>query len=376
MGVGADLIAVADLSASDLGRWRELASRAIEPNPYFEPEYVLPLARGLGDEGDVSLLVIGDSGDWRACLPVHVAPRWHRIPLRSLATWRGHLLYGLLGTPLLAPERPHEDLAALLAALPAAAPGAVFAGLEWVDTAGPLASVLGEILEGRRPAPLCFERFQRAIVQRRPQPTYVEETLSSKHRRELRRQRRKLGEALDGEPQLVDRAGEDSAYEDFIALEAAGKHAAEQTVLAADPGHAAFFREMCRGFAEQGRLQLLELQANDQTVAAKCNLLAGNGLFCLKIAYDHQWSSMSPGILLELDTLKVFHEQTEATFIDSCADPNNAMINRLWPDRRELATYALPAQGPRGRVARPALSAARSIRNRKNATGEKHDPAT
>jgi CelD/BcsL family acetyltransferase involved in cellulose biosynthesis len=213
-------------------------------------------------------------------------------------------------------------------------------------------------------------------VRRRPQPTYVEETLSSKHRRELRRQRRKLGEALEAEPELVDRAGQDAAYDDFIALEACGRRAAEQTVLAADPGHAAFFREMCRGFAEQGRLQLFELQAGDRTVAAKCNLLAGNGLFCLKIAYDERWSSMSPGILLELDTLEVFHDATEAEFIDSCADPNNAMINRLWPDRRELATYTLPAGGLRGRAVRPALSAARSIRDRKNARGETHDPAT
>ncbi len=366
--MGAELIALADLSAGDLAQWRDLAARAVEPNPYFEPEYVLPLARGLGDEGAVGLLVIRDSGGWRACLPVHAA-RWHRIPLRSLSTWRGHVLYGLLGTPLLAPERVREDLAALVDGLPAADRRAVFSGLEWVDTAGPVAEALAEILESRRPRPVLFERFERAVVRRRPQPTYVEETLSSKHRRELRRQRRKLGEALDDEPKLVDRAGEDSAYDDFAALEASGRHAAEQTVLAADAGHAAFFKAMCRGFAEQGRLQLLELQGGDQTVAAKCNLLAGKGLFCLKIAYDDRWSSMSPGILLELDTLKLFHEKTEAEFIDSCADPNNAMINRLWPDRRELATYALPASGPRGRAAHPALAAARSIRNRKNATG-------
>lgn len=370
VGVSAELIAVAGLSESDLAQWRDLASVALEPNPFFEPEYVLPLARGLGDLDNVQLLVVRDASGWRACLPVHAAPRWHRVPLRSLSTWRGHVLYGLLGTPLVAPERPSEDLAALLDGLPAAGSGAVFTGLEWVDTDGPVADALAEILAVRRPRPVRFERFKRALVRRRPQPTYVEETLSSKHRRELRRQRRKLGEALDAEPQLVDRAGEDSAYDDFVALEGAGRRAAEQTPLAADPGHVAFFKGMCRGFAEQGRLQLFELQAGDQAVAAKCNLLAGNGLFGLKIAYDGRWSSMSPGILLELDTLKVFHEATEAEFIDSCADPNNAMINRLWPDRRELATYALAAGGLRGRAAHSALSAAGSIRNRKKARGD------
>jgi hypothetical protein len=363
--VSAELIAIADLSTWELTCWRELAARAVEPNPFFEPEYVLPLARGLGDEDEVGLLVVPGPDGWRACLPVHRASRWHRIPLRSLATWRGHVLYGLLGTPLVAPEQPGEDLAALVDGLQGVTSGATFYGLEWVAGDGPVAAALVDVLDSRRPAPIRFERFERAVLRRRPEPTYVEETLSSKHRRELRRQRRKLGEALGGEPELVDRAGEDSAYDDFIALEANGRHAAEQTVLAADPGHAAFFGEMCRAFAAQGRLQLLALQAGGQTVAAKCNLLAGDAIFCLKIAYDDQWSSLSPGILLEIDMLKVFHDETEADFIDSCADPNNAMINRLWPDRRELATYVLPAGSPKGRVARPALTAACSLRNRK-----------
>jgi CelD/BcsL family acetyltransferase involved in cellulose biosynthesis len=364
--VPAELIAATGLSARDLAQWRDLAARALEPNPFFEPEYVMPLARGLGGTSELNLLVVKDANGWRACLPVHSASRWHRIPLPSLSTWRGHVLYGLLGTPLLAPDSPAEDLATLVEGLQRADKRATFAGLEWVATDGPVATALAGVLADVRPAPVHFESFQRAIVRRRPEPTYIEETLSSKHRRELRRQRRKLGEALGGEPTLVDRAGEGSAIDSLMELEASGRRASEQTVLAAHPGHAAFFREMCQEFAAQGRLQLLELQVGERTVAAKCNLIAGKGIFCFKIAYDNEWSSLSPGILLELDTLKVFHEQTEADFIDSCADPNNAMINRLWPDRRELETYVLPARSLKGRAARPAMTAARSLRNRNN----------
>jgi CelD/BcsL family acetyltransferase involved in cellulose biosynthesis len=356
-------IALADLGESELGEWRELAAAAIEPNPFFEPEYVLPLARGLGQEGEVQLLVAREGSGWRACLPVHRVKRWHRIPFGALATWRGHVLYGVLGTPLLAPDDPAGALGALLD-WAAAAPGSVFTGLEWVAGDGPVGEALAATIADRSPAPIEFERFERAALWRRPEPTYLEETLSSKRRRELRRQRRKLGEAVGAEPETVDRAGEAAAYEAFIELEAAGAKGASGTVLAADPGHREFFTQMCAEFAREGRLQFLELRGGGQTLAMKCNLFAGNAIFCFKIAYEEKWASLSPGIQLELDMLKLFHEESEARFIDSCADANNSMINRLWPDRRTLVTQVLPGSGPRGRVARPALLAAHALRER------------
>jgi CelD/BcsL family acetyltransferase involved in cellulose biosynthesis len=363
--VRAELIAATDLSPRDLALWRDLAARAVEPNPFFEPDYALPLARGLGQERELNLLVVRAAGAWLACLPVQVATRWHRIPLRALRTWRGHELYGLLGTPLIAPGRAAEALTALLAALPDTAPGTRFAALEWIAEDGPLAPVLSELLGERRPRALRFESFERAALRRRPQPDYVEQTLSSKHRRELRRQGRKLAEALGAEVETVDRAGEDSAYAEFIALEAAGV-GERGTAIAADPGHVAFFEEICRTFAAQGRLQLLALQGGGQTVAMKCNLLAGSTIFFFKIAYDERFAAFSPGILLELETIKLFHENSDADLMDSCADHNNAMINRLWPDRRPLSTQLLPATSLAGRAVRPALATAGALRERKH----------
>ncbi len=352
-------------SATDLARWRELAARAIEPNPFFEPEYVLPLARGLGQEGDVRLLVARDGDEWRACLPVHSTKDWHRIPMRSLATWRGHVLYGLLGTPLVAPDGAEESLSALLDGMRRAEPRTRFAGLDWVADDRAMSEPLAGALGSLSPTPLPFRRFERAALCRRPEPTYLEETLSSKHRRELRRQRRKLGEALDGEPEMVERAGEDAAYERFVALEGAGSKGDRGVVVSADPGHVEFFIEMCRGFAEMGRLQLLELCGSGQVIAAKCNLLAGDTIFCVKIAYDEKWSAYSPGIMLESDMIEHFHDESSASFMDSCADPNNAMINRLWPDRRPITTHAMPAGALSGLATRSVLAIGRIARARK-----------
>ena len=85
---------------------------------------------------------------------------------------------------------------------------------------------------------------------------------------------------------------------------------------------------------ELGRLQLLDLSVDGRTVAMKCNLIAGDVIYCFKIAFDEEYAAYSPGLLLERRTVDVFHTETEAAAMDSCADPHNAMINRLWPDRR------------------------------------------
>lgn len=358
-----ELLPLATLEDRDVGRWRELASRAAEPNPFFEPEYALPLARATGQLEGTALLVARDGNQWTACLPVRSVPRWHRVPLRSLSTWRAHVLYGLLGTPLV-------DAGALDRACSALADGLLsdkaswFSGLEWMVEGGPVLGALESALTGRGAQLERFEGFERAFLDRRPQQDYADETVSPKHRRELRRQRRKLGEALGDEVIVSDLAGQDSAVDELIALEAGSAVAGRGTVLASDPRHAEFFKQACRAFADAGRLQLLALTAGQTTLALKCNVVAGDGAFMLKIAYDEDYRSFSPGMQLETEMLNFFQERPKILWMDSCADPNNEMINRLWPDRRALTTLVASRPGARGLASRQAVRAVGAIRNR------------
>jgi CelD/BcsL family acetyltransferase involved in cellulose biosynthesis len=363
--VRGELLALEDIGAADLDRWRELAARAAEPNPFFEPDYVLPLARGTGRLGDVALAVVRDGGDWAACLPVRCGGRWHRVPLPSVSSWRAHRLYALLGTPLIDAGALAPAAEALAARLATGSRPACFVGLDWLAEHGAVHHALTGAFASLGLRTLVFDRFERAFLRRRPEPTYLEQTVSVKHRRELRRQWRVLGETLGEEPVVVDRAGDAGAVAELIELEARSALAAGGSVLAANPDHARFFADMCRGFADRGRLELLALRSAGNTLAMKCNLLAGEGVFYLKIAYDERYARYSPGIQLEAATVERFHARSQASWIDSCADANNAMINRLWPDRRAILTIAAVAPTIRGLPAAPALLAARSLRNRR-----------
>jgi CelD/BcsL family acetyltransferase involved in cellulose biosynthesis len=159
----------------------------------------------------------------------------------------------------------------------------------------------------------------------------------------------------------VDLAGSEEAVRRFLGLEASSWKGRAGTAMLANPDHARFFEEVCDRFARLGRLQLYELRAGERAVAMKCNLVAGPGIFCFKIGHDGDLARFSPGIQLELVNIERFHAG-DADWMDSCAAPDNAMINRLWPDRRRIRTLILGRPGLRTRAARRAFRAAMNRR--------------
>ena len=55
-------------------------------------------------------------------------------------------------------------------------------------------------------------------------------------------------------------------------------------------------------------------------------------------AFDEAYRAFSPGFLLEVENVRRLHQRPEVRWMDSCADAQHAMINRLWPGRRTMAT--------------------------------------
>jgi len=352
------LIALSDLSPADHGRWRELADAAAEPNPFYEPEFVSALAPVLGGR-DLSLLVARRGSDWLACAPVHSPGRWHHMPLRGIANWQTPYTY--LGSPLYRAGEGDEVLGELTAS--ALATSGSFLGLDLLPAdADSTATFVSRVAPAQS---LIFKRFQRAVLIRRSDVHYL--AIRPKHRREIQRLGRRLQEHLDTSLEVTDVAGEAAAVDEFLALERSGWKGRQGTAMAELEGHGAFFQRLCEGFARRGRLQLLALRANGRAIAMKCNLRAGSHLYCFKIAYDDAFARFSPGMQLELANIDAFVADDSVEMADSCAEPNNQMINRLWADRRELITVALGAPGVAGRAALASIRVAANARRLRGA---------
>ncbi len=114
--------------------------------------------------------------------------------------------------------------------------------------------------------------------------------------------------------------------------------------------------------ADHGRAQLLELRAGDVTAAMQVNLIDGGHLFGFKVAFDRELARYSPGALLEVDALEVFHESGSTVAGDSCAAPDNDLMNAIWPDRVRVQTVLVPTGARRARLMRSSLRLERGAR--------------
>jgi CelD/BcsL family acetyltransferase involved in cellulose biosynthesis len=356
------------LSAEDIARWSELARSTRTPNPFYESDFVLPALEHLGERELELLVAIDGAGNWIGLMPAERRRRWGRLVGTALTGWAHPHCF--LQSPLLA--RDCEESAAE-AILREARHAAGLVAFDRLPAECPVASALASACEALGAKAIVWKRFERAALKRRPEDDYLTSALGGKHVRDLRRKGRKLASEL-GDIAFVDRAGELQAVDDFLALEAAGWKGEEGTALASGPS-AEFFRAICSRFAETGRLQMITMQAGDRTVAMMSALVAGDGLFCFKIAYDESLGRFSPGTQLIAETASEFHRRTELNWVDSCSKPHSEGIERLWPDRRELTTILVPGCGAKGRAVSVEAKVAAKLRRALRSEGHVLDPS-
>lgn len=343
---------LAELSRSELQGWAELAEGASTPNPFMHPDFVGLAATALRPRG-LSVLRCEDAGGWVACLPV-VPVVWRGDVLGpGLATWRHDYCY--LGTPLIADGASAEGARGLLAAARARR-SAAFLACDWLRS-GP---VVDALTEAAATPPVVTRSFSRGFVRRPAAPARAMAPLSRNRAKELRRQQRGLAEALGSTVEVVEHDDVPGATRAFLDLEAAGWKGRNGTAMASKRGHAEFLIAVCEAFAARDAAQLLSLEGGGRHSAMQCNLRAGDGIFCLKVAYDEQLAHLSPGMQLEVAALELLEKDERTAWMDSCAAPDNELINRLWPEQTTLSTVIVPAHAA-GRATVRATAAAMDV---------------
>jgi hypothetical protein len=86
---------------------------------------------------------------------------------------------------------------------------------------------------------------------------------------------------------------------------------------------------------------MLAAHLNGKAIAVRCNLVAAPGSFTFKTAFDESYARFSPGMLLEIESIRLLEAHPEIRWLDSCAHSDNAMYNRLWSDRRMVTSLLI-----------------------------------
>jgi CelD/BcsL family acetyltransferase involved in cellulose biosynthesis len=347
-----------------LPAWEDLGAHAMEPNPFYEPFMLLPAVDEFGMDSVLQFVFIytarGERPVLLGFLPMERASQYKGLPLAHLRLWKHRHCY--LCTPLIRRGQARRCLSGYLDWLATHDSGVV---VEWrnINGDGAFLTAFTEVLEDTQRTYVPYE-FSRALLRpRQDSASLLKETHSRRARHELRRLERRLAE--NGRLEYRELQNRDDAaqwIDAFLELESRGWKGKRGSALACRATDRRFFVQWTTEAARRGRLMMLALAVGGRTVAMKCNVLAGAGAYAFKITYDEDYARYSPGVLLEMQNIRRFHARGDLSWMDSCADPGNWMMNRIWPDRRGMATMVMPGASLAGSLFVRALPLARRLK--------------
>jgi hypothetical protein len=364
------VVIVDDLTALEksVAAWEELAANAVEPNVFYEPWMLMPALRAYGGASRFLFALIQTPDPARPLgppllcgfFPLELKDYYHgtsrKLPLKTLCLWRKpEMIY--LCTPLIRAGYGREALAAFFEWLGAGDHKCSLMEFGFVTGEGPFHHLLLDYLNESPKSTHVTEAFTRALF--RPAADaedYMRSSLPRFRRKELRRQEKRLAETGRLEYTALEQGDDaDALFEEFLEFEANSWKGKSGRAIVCSEADRKYFLEIARGAFRRGKLMMLALRFNSRPIAYKLNFLSGVGSFAFKIAFDEEYARYSPGVLLELENIRLLHERPQIRWMDSCADPDRFMINRLWTDRRAIQTMVLSTGKPQGDLALAAL---------------------
>lgn len=334
-----------DFGLSERARLSELVEHASQPNPFFEEWHLFPSLEALDPTCDVTLWWLEDSdGTAVGLLPLQRQSDYYGRPLPHWRNWMHANCF--LGAPLVRQGHEMRFWTEFFAWLDGAAALPMFfhlAGLP-LDTAlaDALDACLGET--GRRGR--CVHIEERAMLRSAAAPQdYLAEVLSTKRRKELRRQRRRLEELGAVETRFLQDDRELQSWIDaFLRLEAAGWKGEQGTATANDIAKTEILTRALHGAAACGKLERRDLRLDGEPIAMLATFRTPPGASSYKTAFHEDYARFSPGVLLQIENLDSLADSA-IDWVDSCACEDHPMIDRIWRERRRIARYSIGIGG-------------------------------
>jgi hypothetical protein len=324
--------------------WQSLVEHASSPNVFYEPWFLKIVHEHLTEQAKVEVILVyhreknpAEKPYLCAVFPLVFRPGKLLLTTSTIASLFEHS-FGYLHTPHLREGYGMESVLALLKWLTEVHPEVSLLEFNRIPGEGHLAHIIQQLIHDYPITSFVVDTWNRAVlVPDVDSEEYLTSSTSNQQYRELKRKKRRLSET--GLLEIRDLNASTSLSElteAFLSLEQQGWKGEKQSAIAQNPAQKAFVEQMLAEALKRNQLQFFGYYLDNKPIAVKCNLLAGSGSFSWKIAYDESLQKFSPGVLLELENVHRFHEQTELDWMDSCAAPNHPMIDRLWKDRRNI----------------------------------------
>lgn len=356
---------LSSIGAHERDAWRRLSDRAIEPNPYFDVDFLIATHRRLRPDVDPKVAMVSSGGELRAVLPFLERRSVKKAPviLRSTGAPLGASVVDL-HIPLVDAACVVQAMRGLLRELGSSRLGLpVVIDLATHRLEGPVWEALQHVTAQRR------GRLMLRGDQARGALRLVGERTSDESHSALgapktwpvdksilahlsRSRRHSLGrsfaaiEGREGPLTWVDRTDDPGAIDEFMTIEDAGWKGdptrGGQGVLTASSG-ATWFREVTDGLRCSGGLFVGALYAGERCIYISVDMRTGDQWFGMRDVYDERFAAYSPGTLGRLAEMAWFAARPPVTF-DTCV--NSAIYPQaaaLYPDRMRVGRVLVAA---------------------------------
>ncbi|RWX74373.1 GNAT family N-acetyltransferase [Neorhizobium lilium] len=322
-----------------------LSHRAMEPNIFFSARLLAPAMPRVEDK-QVRFALIRDETEKRSRLrllmPFTVERPGFAVGAPIIRAWANP--FGPLGTPLVDGEDAAETIDNLfeVLALPQARLPSVLVVPD-VRLQGRFAQLARAVAISRDLPVTVTDPFRRPMLESTDDgETYLKQSVSAHHFREMRRQWRRL-ERLGQLTYSVARQPEEVRLrmEEFLALEAKGWKGKKRSALVSDRYRAAFAREAITNLAEVDAVRIHTIDLDGHAIASIIVFLMAGEAYTWKTAYDEELGQYSPGKLLIMRLTDWHLDDANIMRTDSCAVPDHPIMSRLWEEREEMGTLVI-----------------------------------
>jgi CelD/BcsL family acetyltransferase involved in cellulose biosynthesis len=314
--------------------WETLSKNSVEDNVYYCPRYAQALMKNVERDVELRFALVWEGADLIALLPF-TAPRIN-IPIAGTGAQAWQTKYIFSCAPLLDKQRFTEAADTLLDVMASSHSG------EWVlpniYTQGAACQAMTKALKANGRPWLFANKFMRATLETGASfDALMRSHVSSKRRRELARNRRRL-EEIGPVTHEIHRCGPEleNAVAAFLQIEASGWKGKRGTALASAPATKQFAVDVFTGSEAESICRADVLTLAGKPVAVSLTLFAGRTGFAVKCAYDEAYRAYSAGLLLELEVMRSLLSDFWADRLDSGTDGKH-VIDGLWPGRLEVA---------------------------------------
>lgn len=353
-----------EMNADLVSAWQGLEARAIVPNAFLSPHFVLPALRHLESSGDVfGVFVEKTSAGLSELIGValfEIRGPSRRFPLGHLSAFE--TIHSYLTDFLLDREHASSALREIFHYL--RAQRYRWHGLRLNNLSGEyiLAEEAQAVTSEFGARWNLFEQWSRAVLAKEE---FGEAALAQIPKRRVKTHQKNLKKLEElGKFEWVLTRQTDSPQtlaEEFVRLEHSGWKGAEGTSLYSNPNHLRFFYEMMTSFNQAGRFFFTELRLNGESIASTTNFISGRAGFGFKLGWDAAYARFGLGIMNEIETMKHAAEVlSDLEYMDSSAAPDS-YISDLWPGRRVICE-GMFSLTPAGHVALASAGMARKLK--------------